>query len=65
MVAGSKASQPKTVRSERSATRPGKGARYMWAQLLARSSVVFSFKCSGCGGRVRPVGFITEPAPVR
>ena len=37
----------------------------MWAQLLARIYGVFALKCSGCGGRVRLVGFITEPATVR
>ena len=35
------------------------------AQLLARIYRVFALKCSGCGGRVRLVGFITEPATVR
>ena len=34
-------------------------------QLLARSYGVFPFKCSGCGGWVRLVGYITEPATVR
>ena len=37
----------------------------MWAQLVARIYGVFALKCSGCGGRVRLVGFITEPATVR
>ncbi len=31
----------------------------------ARIYGVFALKCSGCGGRVRLVGFITEPATVR
>ena len=35
------------------------------ADLLARVSGVFALKCSGCGGRVRLIGFITEPATVR
>ena len=26
---------------------------------------MFALKCSGCGGRVRLIGFITEPATVR
>ena len=39
--------------------------RYLWAQLLARIYGVFALKRSGCGGRVRLVGFITEPATVR
>jgi hypothetical protein len=37
----------------------------LWAQSLARIYGVFALKCSGCGGRVRLVGFITEPATVR
>ena len=40
-------------------------ARHLWAQLLARIYGVFALKCSGCGGRVRLIGFITEPATVR
>ncbi len=35
------------------------------AELLARVYGVFALKCSGCGGRVRLIGFITEPATVR
>ena len=34
-------------------------------QCLARIYGVFALKCSGCGGRVCHVGFITEPATVR
>ena len=34
-------------------------------QLQARIYGVFALKCSGYGGRVRLVGFITEPATVR
>lgn len=40
------------------AARAGQGVRYLWAQLLARSNVVFALKCSKCGGRVHLVGFI-------
>ena len=40
-------------------------AFWVRAQLLARIYRVFALKCSGCGGRVRLVGFITEPATVR
>ena len=40
-------------------------AFYHLAQLLARIYGVFALKCSGCGGRVRLIGFITEPATVR
>ena len=46
-------------------TRAGHPARYLWPQLLERIYGVFALKCSGCGGRVRLVGFITEPATVR
>ena len=63
--AGSKAPWPKTVRTDFGATRAGHPARYLWAWLLARIYGVFPLKCSGCGGRVRLVGFITEPATVR
>ena len=56
---GSKAPRPKTVRTDFGATRAGHPARYLWAQLLVRIYGVFPLKCSGCGGRVRLVGFIT------
>ena len=65
LTAGSKAPRPKPVREVAGATRPGKGARYMWAQLLARIYGVFALQCSRCGGRVHLVGCITEPATVR
>ena len=63
--AGSKALRPNIVRTDFCATRAGHPARYLWPQLLARIYRVFALKCSGCGGRVRLVGFITEPATVR
>ena len=63
--AGSKAPRQKTERTDFGATRAGRPARYLWAQLLARIYGVFALKFSGCGGRVRLVGFITEPATVR
>ena len=63
--AGSMAPRPKTVRTDFGATRAGHPARYLWAQLLARIYGVFALKCSGSGGRVRLVGFTTEPATVR
>ena len=40
-------------------------ARYLWAQLQARIYGVLALKYSGCGGRLRLIGFITEPATVR
>ena len=61
----SKPPRPKGVGADSSATRSGHLARYLWAQLLARIYGVFALKCSGCGGRVRLIGFITEPATVR
>ena len=65
LAAGSKASRAKPVRGVAGATRPGQGARYMWAQLLARIYGVLALQCSRCGGRVHVVGFITEPATMR
>ena len=44
----SKAPRPKPVREVAGATRPGQGARYMWAQLQARSYGVFALQCSKC-----------------
>ena len=65
LTAGSKAPRPKPVREVAGAARPGQGARYMSAQLLARIYGVFALQCSRCGGRVHLVGFITEPETVR
>ena len=63
--AGSKAPWPKTVRTDFDITRTVHPARYLLAQLLARIYGVFALKRSGCVGRVRLDGFITEPATVR
>ena len=65
LAAGSKPPEPKVVDADSGAPRGGHPARYLWAQLLARIYGVFALKCSGCGGRVRLVGFITEPVTVR
>ncbi len=65
LAAGSKASRPKAVRADCGAPRAGHQARYLWGQLLARIYGEALLKCSGCGGRVRPVAFITELARVR
>ena len=62
---GEHAPRPKAVDADSGAPRGGHPARYLWAQLLARIYGVFPLKCSGCGGRVRLVGFFTEPATVR
>ena len=48
LTAGSKAPRPKPVREVAGATRPGQGARYLWAQLLARFYGVFALQCSKC-----------------
>ena len=53
------------MRADFGATRTGHPARYLWAQLLARIYGVLALNCSGCGGRMRLVGLITEPATVR
>ncbi len=65
LAAGSKPPRPKAADADSGAPRSGHTARYLWAQLLARIFGVFALKCSGCGGRVRLIGFITEPATVR
>ncbi len=65
LAAGRKPPRPKAGDAESGAPRSGHPARYLWAQLLARTYGVFALKCSRCGGRVRLIGFITEPATVR
>ena len=41
-----------------------KGARYMWAALLARIYGVFALQCSRCGGRVHVVVRYGSAKPV-
>ena len=53
------------MRADSDAPRAGHSARCLWAQLLARICGVVALKSRGCGGRVRLIGFITEPATVR
>ncbi len=65
LAAGSKPPRPEIVRTDSRATRAVHPVRYLWAQLRARICGVFALKCSGCGGRVRLICFITEPATVR
>ncbi len=66
LAAGRKPPRPKAADVDSGAPRSEHPARYLWAQLLLASiSGVFALNCSGCGGRVRLIGFITEPAPVR
>ena len=64
LAAGRKPPLPKAADADSGGPRSGHPARYLWAQLLARIYGVFALKCSGCGGRVRLIGFITEPATV-
>ena len=47
---GSKAPRPKPVREVSGATRPGQGARYMWAQLLGASRGWLRFRAAGAAG---------------
>ena len=65
LAAGRKPPRPKAAGADSGAPRSGHLARYLWLQLLARIYGVFALKCSGCGGRVRLIGFITGPATVR
>ncbi len=65
LAAGRKPPRPKAADVDNGAPRSGHPARNLWAQLLARLYGVFALKCSGCGGRVRLIGFITELATVR
>ena len=64
LPAGSKAPRPKPVREVAGATRPGQGARYMWAALLARIYGVLALQCSRCGGRVHVVVRYGSAKPV-
>ena len=65
LAAGRKPPRSKAADADSGAPRSGHPTRYLWAQLLARIYGVFALKCSGCGGRVRLIGFIIEPATVR
>jgi len=51
LTAGSKASRPKTVCEVAGATRPGQGARYMWAQLLGFTTGGDEGTAAGCSRR--------------
>ncbi len=61
--AGSKAPQPKTVRTDFGASRAGHPARYLWLQLLARIYWVFALKWSGCVGRCAWLGSLQSQRP--
>ena len=42
--------------------RPSRAAAIPWSQLLARAYNTDSLVCSHCGGRLRPVAVILDPA---
>ena len=42
-----------------------RAARYAWARLLARLYEVFPLVCPHCGGAMRIIAFVTDPAPMR
>ena len=42
-----------------------RAARYAWALLLARIYEVFPLVCARCGGEMRIIAFLTDPAAVR
>ncbi len=65
LAAGRKPPRPKAADVDRGAPRSGHPARYLWAQLLARTYGVIALKCSRCGGRGRLPAFITEPSTVQ
>ena len=39
-------------------------SRIAWAKLLARVAEEFPLECPACGGDIRLIAFITEPAPI-
>ena len=40
-------------------------SRIAWAKLLARIGEQFPLQCPACGGDIRLIAFITDPAPIR
>ena len=40
-------------------------SRIAWAKLIARIAEDFPLACPACGGDIRLVAFITDPAPIR
>jgi len=40
-------------------------SRIAWAKLMARVGEEFPLECPNCGGDIRLIAFITEPAPIR
>jgi hypothetical protein len=56
--AGNTGSLPQSPRSHDT-------SRIAWAKLLARISEQFPLECPACGGDIRLIAFITDPAPIR
>ena len=40
-------------------------SRIAWAKLIARIAEAFPLACPACGGDIRLIAFITDPAPIR
>ena len=40
-------------------------SRIAWAKLIARVAETFPLACPACGGDIRLIAFITDPAPIR
>ncbi|MBM4012681.1 MAG: hypothetical protein FJ286_15145 [Planctomycetes bacterium] len=40
-------------------------SRIAWAKLMARVGEEFPLECPNCGGEIRLIAFITDPAPIR
>ena len=40
-------------------------SRSSWAKLIARIAEDFPLACPGCGGDIRLITFLTDPAPIR
>jgi hypothetical protein len=40
-------------------------SRIAWAKLIARIAEDFPLACPACGGDIRLIAFITDPAPIR
>jgi hypothetical protein len=59
---------PGAGRGEAAADAPPRShdtSRIAWAKLLARIAEDFPLACPACGGDIRLIAFITDPAPIR
>ena len=55
-------------RGEGAPDAPGRShdtSRIAWAKLVARIAEAFPLACPACGGDIRLIAFITDPAPIR